>query len=430
MAREPRRPPPIGVRGWVLLTLLAAALWGAIHLGLEWFGWVPSEGGLQVALRFFARALSPALASEADFVPPDAPPLLLGALQAAGTTLVFAAAAMSLAVVLGFVLGFFASTAWWAGDPVGGGSPWLAALRRTVAPLVYAVARLVIAGMRSVHEILWAVLFVAAFGLNDVAVVLAIAIPYGGTLAKIFSEMVDEAPRDAAHALRGAGGSGVQVFCFGLVSRALPDMTAYAFYRFECALRSSAVLGFFGFETLGLYLRQSYSSGNYGEVWTYLYVLLAMIVAFDWWSGALRRRIVSPVQPAASAASDSGTVEALWRSQGRIGGAFDRHAIAARDQGNAELLLETRQILVVLAIEQRQQRVVVELQETLHARRFALDAGGQGGAHAGTPSAASVHRGAGPSASRRPDRLLGRPATILTSARQPSSASGTATCTA
>ena len=315
-----RRPAPIGVRGGVLLGLLALALWGCVYLGLGPRDLIPGDAGLQVVMRFFARAISPALTSEAAFVPPDAPPLLLGALEAAGTTLMFAAAAMGVAVVLGLILGFLASTAWWAGDPAGGRSLGGVMLRRTVAPLGYVVARTVIAVMRSVHEILWAVLFLAAFGLNDLGVVLAIAIPYGGTLAKIFSEMVDEAPRDAARALRGAGGTGVQVFGVGLVSRALPDMSAYTFYRFECALRSSAVLGFFGFETLGLYIRQSFKSGNYGEVWTYLYLLIAMIVLFDWWSGALRRRIVSPKTSSrvGGAASPSRrNVRELWKSRPR-----------------------------------------------------------------------------------------------------------------
>ena len=69
-------------------------------------------------------------------------------------------------------------------------------------------------------------------------------------------------------------------------------MIAYAFYRFECALRSSAVLGFFGFPTLGLSIKHAFNSSNYGEVWTFLYVLLFLIVIFDWWSGAVRNRLV------------------------------------------------------------------------------------------------------------------------------------------
>lgn len=283
------RPFPLGARGFVLLALLLAGGWAILHLELGPAELVPSQGGLAVARAFFGRALSPALASEADFVPAGTPPLLLLSLRVAGTTIVYAAAAMGLSLLIGLGLGFLASTAWWAGDPLAGRS----VLGRTLLPALYGATRVLIALMRSIHEVLWAVLFLAAFGLTPLSAVFAIAIPYGGTLAKIFSEMVDEAPRAGAHALRGAGASGPQVFWFGLVPRALPDLGAYAFYRFECALRSSAVLGFFGYATLGREIRQSFESTNYGEVWTHLYVLLALILIFDWWSGALRRRLAA-----------------------------------------------------------------------------------------------------------------------------------------
>ena len=153
--------------------------------------------------------------------------------------------------------------------------------------------RVVIVGMRSVHELLWAVLFLAAFGLNSASAVIAIAIPYAGTLAKVFSEMIDEASRDAGHALRAAGASPLQVFCFGLLPRAVPDMSAYAFYRFECAVRSSAILGFFGFPTLGYFISAAFENLHYGEVWTYLYVLSALVIGIEIWSGAMRRRFVA-----------------------------------------------------------------------------------------------------------------------------------------
>jgi len=296
MAREPapalKRPSPLGIRGGVLLSLLIAGVWAFFHLDLSLGDLWPSEGGFKVMGDFFGRAFTPALHSEATFVPAGTPPLLVLALSAALTTLIYAAAAMGLSLVVGVVLGFFASTAWWAGESAGGRSRVGTVLRRTIWPAVYGVTRVLIAVMRSVHELIWAVIFLAAFGLTPVSAVVAIAIPYGGTLAKIFSEMIDEAPRGPAQALRAAGASGLQVFFFGLVPRALPDMVAYAFYRFECALRSSAILGFFGYETLGREIRQSFDSTNYGEVWTFLYVLILMIVVFDWWSGAVRKRVV------------------------------------------------------------------------------------------------------------------------------------------
>ena len=316
MAGERPRRRPLGPRSAVLLALLASGAWACWFLGLSISDLVPNRGGASALGDFAARALSPALESELHGAPSGTPPLLLRALVAAAGTVVFAAAAMGLALLLGVALGFAASTSWWAGDPAGARSAAGLLLRRAVGPAVYLAARTLIALMRSVHEILWAVLFLAAMGLNDVAALCAIAIPFGGTLAKIFSEMIDEAPRDAAHALRGAGASGVQVYAFGLLTRVLPDMIAYAFYRFECALRSSAVLGFFGFETIGLYLRQSTNSLAWGEVWTYLYVLIAMIVAFEAWSGAVRRRLVEGAR-ARLPASDS--VDGLWRARPRSG---------------------------------------------------------------------------------------------------------------
>ena len=128
--------------------------------------------------------------------------------------------------------------------------------------------------------------------IGDVTAVIAIVIPFAGTFAKVFSEIIDEAPRETARALRATGAAPVQIFLFGLLPRALPDMAAYAFYRFECALRSSAILGFFGFPTLGYYIAASFENLHYSEVWTYLYALGLLVITADWWSGALRRRLV------------------------------------------------------------------------------------------------------------------------------------------
>ena len=70
-------------------------------------------------------------------------------------------------------------------------------------------------------------------------------------------------------------------------------MTAYAFYRFECTLRSAAILGFFGLETLGYFIRLAFEETLYGQCWTFLYALLALVIAADWWSGAFRRSFVA-----------------------------------------------------------------------------------------------------------------------------------------
>lgn len=288
-----------GRRGLVLVSIAVAGLLAGLELGLDPRDLVPGEGGLTIAGELFSSAFRPALTYQATDLPANIQPLPVKALEAARVTVILAAAAISLSVIAGLILGFLASTAWWAGDAIPlsslgdaevGATKGLA--RRAVRPAIYGGARILIAFMRSIHELLWALLLLIVLPTDPTTAIIAIAIPYGGTLAKIFSEMIDEAGRRPAYAMRAAGASGLQTFTFGLLPAALPDMTAYTFYRFECALRSAAILGFFGFTTLGLRIKQAFENGDFGEVWTHLYMLFLLIVIFDWWSGALRRRMV------------------------------------------------------------------------------------------------------------------------------------------
>ncbi len=281
-----RRPRPLGPRGATVLLLLAAGLGSTLALGLTPSGLLPGEGGLRVAGRFLLAALHPAL-DYPDGPHPDWIPFGLKVAQALWRTVAFAVAGMSLALLIGLPLGLLASQVWWREECLGGGI--LCAIGR---PLLVTV-RILIALMRSVHELLWAVLFLAAFGLNTFAAVVAIAIPYGGTLAKVFSEMLDEAPRDTVGALRDLGAAPLSAVLFGLLPRALPDLWAYTFYRFECSLRSSAVLGFFGYPTLGYHLELAFRDAHFREVWTYVYALIALVLLLEAWSAALRRRVVA-----------------------------------------------------------------------------------------------------------------------------------------
>lgn len=278
-----RRPGSLATGLLVLLGLGLAGLWAAVQLRLDPRSLWPGAGGWRLAGDFFGAAWRPALTFQENSIangPWDVP---LQALKAAGMTVVFAATSLSLAVVGGAILGVAGSTAWW--DVEGRRFRW--------GFWVTAASRLLMTLMRSIHELVWAVLLLASLGSGHLVAVLAIAIPYTGTLAKVFSEMIDEAPRPAFQALRGSGAGPAQAYLLGLVPAALPDILGYTFYRFECALRSSAVLGFFGFPTLGYYLAASFENLHYGEVWTYLYVLFALVLTVDGWSGRLRRELTS-----------------------------------------------------------------------------------------------------------------------------------------
>lgn len=263
--------------GLVIFTLLVAGAWAAWHLRLDLTQTISTQLSWAQAREFFAAALHPALEFQGPYH--GGPHSLLAqALQAALMTVVFAATSLSLALLGGVALGFLSSYSLM-------GNGWGGA--------IVVVARFVSSLLRSVHELIWAVLLLAALGYSHLVAVVAIALPFTGALAKIFSEMMDEAPRDAAVALKLSGASAAQQFMWGVLPRALPDMTAYTFYRFECALRSSAVLGFFGFPTLGYYLAASFENLYHNEVWTYLYVLLGLILLVEWWSSHLRRELLA-----------------------------------------------------------------------------------------------------------------------------------------
>lgn len=279
-ARRFPKPARLGRRGWILCAILGAGALAFAALDLSLAQLLPRAGGLTIAREFFAAAFAPALTYQAAELPEGIGPFLLKVLDALRITVVFAAAAMTLALLIGLPLGCLASESWWQGRGRAGG-----AVRWTVRGFVIF--------LRSVHELFWAVLFLAAFGLSPATGVLAIAIPYGGTLAKVFSEMLDEAPRRAADALEGLGASPSQRFLFGLLPSAAPDLAAYAFYRFECSVRAAAVLGFFGIPTLGYHLKLSFENLHYGEVWTYLYAMIALVLLLEAWSSRLRRRFVA-----------------------------------------------------------------------------------------------------------------------------------------
>jgi len=271
-----------GKRRWILIAIAASGIWASISLNLDPALLVPGEGGLAVLSEFFSYALSPATTYQ-SIVPEGTTPLAAQALLAAWRTVQFAAAAMGLSLIGGVTLGFLSSYSLMIETRRG--------ITRVIGGTVYAVARLTITLMRSIHELLWAVLFLAAFGISQLGAVIALALPCAGILAKIFSELIDETPRHAAHSAEAAGASPIQIYCFILAPQALPNILAYSFYRFECALRSSAVLGFFGYPTLGFYIAASFENLYYGEVWVYLYTLFLLVAAVDLWSSAIRKRL-------------------------------------------------------------------------------------------------------------------------------------------
>ena len=146
----------------------------------------------------------------------------------------------------------------------------------------FTIVRAFCAFIRSIHELFWALLFIQIAGLSSLTGLLAIAIPYAGTLAKIYGELfeeVDLAPGDNSPAARHS----LIDFLYTVLPMAWRPMVTYTSYRFECAIRSSAILGFVGLPTLGFHLETALGEGHYSEAAAYFYALLLLIGTLRFW---------------------------------------------------------------------------------------------------------------------------------------------------
>ena len=145
--------------------------------------------------------------------------------------------------------------------------------------------------LRSVPELVWALVFVRVVGLGPTAGVLAIALTYGGMLGKVYGEILESGEPHPTQTLLRNGASRLQAFFHALLPGNAAELTSYTVYRWECAIRSSVVLGFVGAGGLGQQMDNSMKMFNGGEVLTMLAVFVALVALADRVSASLRRSL-------------------------------------------------------------------------------------------------------------------------------------------
>ncbi|MEZ5702822.1 MAG: ABC transporter permease [Burkholderiaceae bacterium] len=145
--------------------------------------------------------------------------------------------------------------------------------------------------LRSIPELVWALVFVRVVGLGPTAGVLAIALTYGGMLGKVYGEILESGETQAATHLLRSGAGRLQAFFYGLLPASAAELTSYTVYRWECAIRSSVVLGFVGAGGLGQQMDNSMKMFNGGEVATMLLIFMALVALADRVSGWLRKAL-------------------------------------------------------------------------------------------------------------------------------------------
>ena len=271
-SRKPQRDPAwMGRLFWLLAG--AALLWPALVL-TEFKVWTLFE----------ASNLKPTLKFLGDFFPPKIEgEFLLLVAKETWRTVAIATAGIALALVLAVPLALLSVRVLSVSALTGKMNTFPAALRTLL--------RWVMVVLRSVPELIWALIFVRVVGLGPTAGVIAIALTYGGMLGKVYAEILESGDAQVTQSLLRNGAGRLQAFFYGLLPQNAAELTSYSVYRWECAIRSSAVLGFVGAGGLGQQMDASMKMFNGSEVATMLIVFMLLVWLADATSAWLRKEL-------------------------------------------------------------------------------------------------------------------------------------------
>ena len=271
------QPPALRDPAWagrVLALSLALVLLWPLMVATEFQPWVLVEpSNLKVTGQFLASFLPPAHSAE----------FLAMVARETWRTVAIATAGMTLALLLALPLTLLSVRALSVSALSG---------RMARAPFwARQAVRWGLIVLRSVPELVWALVFVRVVGLGPTAGVLAIALTYGGMLGKVYGEILESGETQPTEALLRNGSSRLQAFFYGLLPQNAAELASYTVYRWECAIRSSVVLGFVGAGGLGQQMDNSMKMFNGGEVLTMLAVFVALVALADSVSAGLRRSL-------------------------------------------------------------------------------------------------------------------------------------------
>jgi phosphonate transport system permease protein len=190
-------------------------------------------------------------------------------------TLLIAYVATVLGALLGFLLCFLA-----AGN-LGVSTPVRFAVRR------------ILEFCRTVPELVFALVFVIAFGLGPMAGVLAIAVHTTGALGKLFYEVLENIDQKPVEGLIASGASWTKTMRFAVLPQVLSNFVSYALLRFEINVRGASVMGFVGAGGIGQDLMGAIRKFYYPDVSAMLVLIIVTVALIDLVTERVRRRFIS-----------------------------------------------------------------------------------------------------------------------------------------
>jgi phosphonate transport system permease protein len=155
------------------------------------------------------------------------------------------------------------------------------------------VTRRVMEFCRTVPDIVFALIFVFAFGLGALPGVLAITLHTTGTLGKLFAEVVENIDMKPVEGIGATGGSWFAQVRFGVLPQVLSNIASYTLLRFEINVRGATVIGFVGAGGIGQELITAIRKFYYSDVSAILLMLIVCVMLIDAGSERLRHRLLA-----------------------------------------------------------------------------------------------------------------------------------------
>jgi phosphonate transport system permease protein len=156
---------------------------------------------------------------------------------------------------------------------------------------LYYPARWAMNIIRSVPDLVFALMFVSAVGLGPFAGILAMTLGSLGSIGKIFAEAMESVDRGPVVAMQAVGASKRQVVQYGVLPQAAPLLVSYTLLLFEGNVRGATILGLVGAGGIGLELTTAMRMYDYGHLSAIIICIIVLVTVIDQGSALIRRRI-------------------------------------------------------------------------------------------------------------------------------------------
>ncbi|MFD1017832.1 phosphonate ABC transporter, permease protein PhnE [Thalassobacillus hwangdonensis] len=146
--------------------------------------------------------------------------------------------------------------------------------------------------MRTIPELILAVIFVGLFGIGAFSGIMALIIFSLGILAKLISETIEAIDPHQMESIQASGGNTFQVIWYAVVPQVLPQFTSFSLYVFEINIRASVVLGFVGAGGIGLLIQQQINFLNYTAAMSIVVIVFIVVIIIDLISNKIREALL------------------------------------------------------------------------------------------------------------------------------------------